>query len=228
MKIMGFRPISRMFALLFCMLFAAAGYCEEYQVKMQDGRVLRVKSYYEKEGTVFLLRYGNYIGVEKSTIAEIVKVHDLVDITKPKAVKNTGAGAKTAVPSTLKNGKNTARPGLVAPKTGQPKAPETKSVKEEPRQRAAQKQLPEILDTNRLREMGELDQTISRLRTEKTKTCSASETPSGNTASRCKYLTSQIDELEKKLQRMKAPDGATTLDKSSSKTESAHKSQKGS
>ena len=76
MRMHGFRPIYWIFALLICLLFPVLGNCQEYQVKLNDGRILKVKHYYEKDGTIFLFRYGNYIGIDKSEVVEIIKTQD--------------------------------------------------------------------------------------------------------------------------------------------------------
>jgi hypothetical protein len=74
------RRISWIGALLIGMLFPAIGNCYIYQVKLSDGRVLKVKQYYEKGDTIFLLRYGNYIGMDKNTVIEITKIKDPAEV----------------------------------------------------------------------------------------------------------------------------------------------------
>jgi hypothetical protein len=70
------KHISWIVTLLVGMLFPAIGNCYIYQVKLSDGRILKVKQYYEKGDTIFLLRYGNYIGMDKNTVVEITKIKD--------------------------------------------------------------------------------------------------------------------------------------------------------
>ena len=96
MNIKKLRPISWIFALLICLLFPAMGNCQEYEVKLNNGRVIRTKQYYEKDGTIYLLRYGNYVGYEKSEVVEIVKKQDAPSSSAANSPKRAGSGAKTS------------------------------------------------------------------------------------------------------------------------------------
>jgi hypothetical protein len=96
-----FKQIYWIGALLAGMLFPAIGNCEVYQVKMRDGRTMRVKQYYEKGDMIFLLRYNNYIGLDRNEVVEITKADDSTDAPdvmpkKKKASSATTAGSKKA------------------------------------------------------------------------------------------------------------------------------------
>jgi hypothetical protein len=91
-----FKKISWLVALLICLLFPVAGNCEEYQVMMRDGRIIKTRQYYEKNGTIFLLRYGNYIGFDKNEVTEIVKIPDSSETVGSNPSKQKSSGAKTS------------------------------------------------------------------------------------------------------------------------------------
>ena len=102
-----FKQISRSGALLVAMLFPTIGNCEIYQVKMRDGRILKVKQYYEKGDTIFLLRYNNYIGMDRNEVVEITKIENPAnaDISTPEQQKrpstkaSASKKARTSTPS---------------------------------------------------------------------------------------------------------------------------------
>jgi hypothetical protein len=90
--------ISWIVALLICLLLPATGICEEYQVKLKSGRIIKTKGCYEKDGTVFVYRYRNYIGIDKSEIEEIIQTQDSAateDSYSPKQA-SSGKGASSA------------------------------------------------------------------------------------------------------------------------------------
>jgi hypothetical protein len=254
MKTMELRTVFRISAFLICMLFAAVANCQDYyQVKLQNGRIIRVNNYYEKNGTIFLLRYGNYIGIEKSEVTGIVKMRDSADSSKPNQSKQTGSVTSSAKPPTAKSAKGGTTARFVKPNgerdsdefetrgptAEQQKSEEERAIQEERRQREAREQSLADMEANRLREIDELEQIISRLRDDRTQLCTAGDTPkterpsmpapksaeemaghvnaAGNTVGHCNYLTGQIDEMEKKLQGLKDTDAATMLENQASK-----------
>jgi|WetSurMetagenome_2_1015567.scaffolds.fasta_scaffold180882_2 hypothetical protein len=91
-----FKQIYWIGVLLAGMLFPAIGNCEVFQVKLRDGRVLRVRQYYEKGDTIFLLRYNNYIGMDKSEVVEITKAQDSSEEANAAPVKQKSSSTKAS------------------------------------------------------------------------------------------------------------------------------------
>jgi hypothetical protein len=188
MKKIGHGSIS---ALLFCLFFAAAGNCQDlYQVKLQDGRILRVRNYYEKDGTIFLLRYGNYVGIEKSQVVEIVKVDEKTTSDASNPPKPAEPSAKAAVAATpksqkggtlarwadSKDGKGTDAPEWRNITEAQKKSEEERLAQEEQRQRESREQSLADMETNRRQHIEELEQMISRFRDEREQMCTPHQT----------------------------------------------------
>jgi hypothetical protein len=94
MRMKRYKLITWIVALLVCLLFPAIGNCQSYQVKLHNGRTMIVRQYYEKDGTIFLLRYGNYIGVDKSEVAEISKIEDPSGSANSNPSTQSSSGAK--------------------------------------------------------------------------------------------------------------------------------------
>ena len=105
MKIKDFKPIPWILALLICLLFPATGKGDEYQVKLKNGKIMKTRMCYEKDGTVFLYKYGNYIGIDKSEVEEITQTKDPTVSADPGSSKKAGSSKGTTSSQKSKSAK---------------------------------------------------------------------------------------------------------------------------
>ena len=57
---------------------------------------MKTRMCYEKDGTVFLYKYGNYIGIDKSEVEEIIQTKDSTASVDSESSKKSGAGKGTS------------------------------------------------------------------------------------------------------------------------------------
>lgn len=105
----NFKHIAWMVAVLVCLVFPTIGNCEYYEVKLRNSRIIKVKQYYEKDDTIFLLRYGNYVGIDKNEVLEIVRIQDPSGPAEAAPPRRSSAGPK-ASSSQLKSSPRASRP----------------------------------------------------------------------------------------------------------------------
>jgi hypothetical protein len=157
-----------------CILLPIEGRCQLFHVKLKNGTVLTLRHYYEKNGTLFFYRSGNYIGIERSDVLEIIEIEDKESLADSAANPKRNSRATSSTSS--QSGKKSLRPpARQANRAVGSRA--TSNASEE----ANLREREESPEEKRLRKIEELESKIDPLREESEKACKgAAAIASGN------------------------------------------------
>jgi hypothetical protein len=86
----------RIIVVLACLLAPIQGFSQLFKVTFKDGTTVTVRHLFEKDGTVYIYRFGSYIGVEKSNIEEIKEIEDKEKLVDSGTKKNSVAAASNS------------------------------------------------------------------------------------------------------------------------------------